>query len=103
MPRFNRKHSLALLVVFLAAPMAQAASREQIDAGVQEAKTRLHERSSDGWNAGVDGSVPLATHGAGAEIDTETAKKPIIGFTFSNEGLMYNLTFEGPRITEIAK
>jgi lipid-binding SYLF domain-containing protein len=60
-------------------------------------------RNSDGWKAGVDGSVALATLGAGGEIDTETAKKPIIGFIFSNKGLMYNLTFEGSKITEIKK
>ncbi len=58
-------------------------------------------RASKGWKAGVDGSVALATLGAGGQLDTETAKKPIIGFIYSNEGLMYNLTFEGAKITEI--
>lgn len=58
-------------------------------------------RASEGWKAGVDGSVALATLGAGGAIDTETAKKPIIGFIFSNKGLMYNLTFEGSKITRI--
>lgn len=58
-------------------------------------------RSSEGWKAGVDGSVALVTLGAGGSIDTETAKKPIIGFIFSNKGLMYNLTFEGSKITKI--
>ena len=48
-------------------------------------------------------SVALATLGAGGEIDAETAKRPIIGFIFPNEGLMYNLTFEGSKITEITK
>ncbi len=60
-------------------------------------------RKSDGWKAGVDGSVAIATLGAGGEIDSETAKKPIIGFIYSNKGLMYNLTFEGSKITEIEK
>lgn len=60
-------------------------------------------RSSQGWKAGVDGSVALATLGAGGAIDTETAKQPIIGFIFSNKGLMYNLTFEGSKITRIDK
>lgn len=60
-------------------------------------------RNSKGWKAGVDGSVALATLGAGGEIDTETAKKPIIGFIFSNKGLMYNLTFEGSKITRVNK
>ena len=58
---------------------------------------------SEGWKAGVDGSVALATLGAGGQIDTETSKKPIVGFIFSNKGLMYNLTFEGSKITKIDK
>jgi lipid-binding SYLF domain-containing protein len=58
-------------------------------------------RNSEGWKAGVDGSVALASLGAGGSVDTETAKKPIIGFIFSNQGLMYNLTFEGQKITQI--
>lgn len=45
-------------------------------------------RASKGWKAGVDGSVALATLGAGGAIDSETASKPIIGFVFSNTGLM---------------
>lgn len=58
-------------------------------------------RRSEGWTAGVDGSVALATLGAGGSIDTETAKKPVIGFIFSGKGLMYNLTFEGSKISKI--
>ena len=61
------------------------------------------KQNNDGWKAGVDGSVALATLGAGGELDTETAKKPIIGFIFSNKGLMYNLTFEGSKITKLDK
>jgi lipid-binding SYLF domain-containing protein len=60
-------------------------------------------RKSEGWKAGVDGSVALATLGAGGAIDTRTAQQPIIGFIFSNKGLMYNLTFEGSKITRIEK
>lgn len=58
-------------------------------------------RKSQGWKAGVDGSVALATLGAGGEISTDTIKQPIIGFIFSNKGLMYNLTFEGSKITRL--
>lgn len=60
-------------------------------------------RNSKGWKAGVDGSVAVAAVGAGGEIDTNTAKKPIIGFIFSNKGLMYNLTFEGSKFTKLNK
>lgn len=60
-------------------------------------------RKSQGWKAGVDGSVALATLGAGGEIDTNSIKQPIIGFIFSNKGLMYNLTFEGSKITRLER
>jgi len=60
-------------------------------------------KSSEGWKAGVDGSVALITVGVGGQIDSNTVKDPIIGFIFSNKGLMYNLTFEGSKITKINK
>jgi lipid-binding SYLF domain-containing protein len=60
-------------------------------------------RKSKGWKAGVDGSVALATLGAGGELSTDTIKEPIIGFIFSNKGLMYNLTFEGSKITRLER
>ena len=60
-------------------------------------------RKSAGWKAGVDGSIAVATFGAGGEISTDTIKEPIIGFIFSNKGLMYNLTFEGAKITRLER
>ena len=58
-------------------------------------------RSSDGWEAGVDGSVAVVEFGSGGEISSNTAQEPIIGFIFSNKGLMFNLTFEGSKMTKI--
>lgn len=58
-------------------------------------------RSSKGWEAGVDGSVALIQWGAGKDINTVEIKKPIVGFVFSNKGLMYNLTLEGSKYTKI--
>ena len=60
-------------------------------------------RDSDGWEAGVDGSVALVELGAGGELSTNTAQEPIIGFVFSNKGLMYNLTFEGSKMTKLVR
>ena len=59
--------------------------------------------NSEGWEAGVDGSIAIAEFGAGEAIDTKTAKAPIIGFISNNKGLMYNLTLEGSKITKIEK
>jgi lipid-binding SYLF domain-containing protein len=60
-------------------------------------------RNSEGWKAGVDGSVALVTLGAGGAIDSENIKDPIVGFVFSNKGLMYNLTLEGSKYTKLEK
>lgn len=59
--------------------------------------------NSEGWEAGVDGSIAIAEFGAGEAIDTKTAKAPIIGFISNSKGLMYNLTLEGSKITRIEK
>jgi lipid-binding SYLF domain-containing protein len=58
-------------------------------------------RASNGWEAGVDGSVAVVTVGVGGTIDTNTVQQPIVAFVFSNRGLMYNLTLEGSKITKI--
>lgn len=60
-------------------------------------------QQSEGWKAGVDGSVALVEWGAAEDINTLDIKDPIIGFVFSNKGLMFNLTFEGSKFTKIAK
>ena len=60
-------------------------------------------RNSDGWQAGVDGSVAVAEFGKGGELSSNTLQEPIIGFIFSNKGLMYNLTFEGSKMSKIKR
>lgn len=60
-------------------------------------------RSSKGWKAGVDGSVAVVEWGAGEDINTIDIEDPIVGFVFSNKGLMFNLTLEGSKFTRISK
>lgn len=60
-------------------------------------------RNSDGWEAGVDGSVALIEFGAAEEINSNSIQDPIIGFILSNRGLMYNLTFEGSKMSKIER
>lgn len=60
-------------------------------------------QNSKGWKAGVDGSVALIEWGMGEDINTLDIKDPIVGFVFSNKGLMFNLTLEGSKFTKIAK
>ena len=58
-------------------------------------------RRTDGWKVGVDGSVAIIAIGAGGAIDTNNIRSPVIGFIFDQKGLMYNLTLEGSKISQI--
>jgi len=60
-------------------------------------------RNSNGWEVGIDGSVALIELGVGKDINTINMADPIVGFVFSNKGLMYNLTLEGSKITKLNK
>jgi lipid-binding SYLF domain-containing protein len=60
-------------------------------------------QNSAGWKVGVDGSVTVAKLGADGSFDSNTLRESIVGFIFSNKGLMYNLTLEGSKITRIAR
>jgi len=66
-------------------------------------KSLFDFRKSDGWKAGVDGSVALVEWGVGKDINTVEIKDPIVGFIFSNKGLMFNLTIEGSKFTKIVR
>lgn len=66
-----------------------------------DSKALTEFRASEGWKAGVDGSVALVNLGAGGRLDTDNIKDPIVGFVFGNKGLMYNLTLAGSKYTEI--
>jgi lipid-binding SYLF domain-containing protein len=58
-------------------------------------------RRLEGFKVGVDGSVAIVTVGAGGSIDTDKVTSPVIGFILNPQGLMYNLTLEGSKITRI--
>ncbi|CAG2158823.1 BPSL1445 family SYLF domain-containing lipoprotein [Cupriavidus numazuensis] len=56
---------------------------------------------SNGWTAGVDATVALATVGANGVLDTNTGQQPIVGFVMTNAGLMAGLSLEGSKITKL--
>jgi lipid-binding SYLF domain-containing protein len=58
-------------------------------------------RRRAGWKIGVDGSVTIITVGVGGSIDTDKIVSPVIGFVLDQKGLMYNLTLEGSKISQI--
>jgi lipid-binding SYLF domain-containing protein len=60
-------------------------------------------RSSDNWQAGVDGTVALGKIGAEGSMDTTKIKQPIVGFVFGQKGLMAGATIEGAKLTKLKK
>ncbi len=60
-------------------------------------------RESSGWEVGVDGSVAIAKWGAGKDINSQNLKDPIVGFVFSNKGLMAGISIEGSKITRLKR
>jgi len=57
--------------------------------------------TSNGWEAGVDGSIVVADWGGGKDISSISYEKPIYAFIYDSAGLMYNLTLEGTKFTRV--
>jgi lipid-binding SYLF domain-containing protein len=60
-------------------------------------------RSSDNWQAGVDGTVTAVNTGAEGSLDTTKINQPIVGFVFGQKGIMAGATIEGAKITKLKK
>lgn len=58
-----------------------------------------HFRMSNGWTAGVDASVAVATVGANGRIDTANVHQPVIAFVMTNAGLAAGVALEGAKVT----
>ena len=77
--------------------LAGARSKMVVYLFMTDEALRTFEASS-GWTVGADASVTVLTVGANAQIDTQNARAPVIGFVFTNAGLMGNLNLDGTRI-----
>ncbi|KUG22663.1 putative lipoprotein [hydrocarbon metagenome] len=60
-------------------------------------------RNSNKWKAGVDAKVTLVTVGAAESLSTMKFKQPVVGFVFSQKGLMAGATIEGSKFTRLKK
>jgi lipid-binding SYLF domain-containing protein len=56
---------------------------------------------SEGWSAGGDTAIAVVSQGAGGQYDSATLGKPVLGFIFSEKGLIGDLSLEGTKITKI--
>ena len=57
--------------------------------------------SSNGWEAGIDGSIALAEWGEGIDLSSISYEKPIYAFVFNSKGVMANISLEGTKFTRI--
>jgi lipid-binding SYLF domain-containing protein len=60
-------------------------------------------RNSKNWKAGVDAKVTVINVGADESLSTMKFKKPVVGFVFSQKGLMAGATIEGSKFTKLKK
>jgi lipid-binding SYLF domain-containing protein len=60
-------------------------------------------RKSEGWEAGVDGTIAIAKTGGGASVDTTTLKEPIIGFVVGVNGLLVDASLKGSKFSPIKR
>jgi len=60
-----------------------------------------HFTKSEGWSAGGDSAIAVVSKGAGGQYDATTLGKPILGFVFSEKGLIGDLSLEGTKVTKI--
>jgi lipid-binding SYLF domain-containing protein len=58
-------------------------------------------RNSHGWTAGADATVAVANIGANGNIDTDTMRRPIVGFVMTNTGLMAGVSLEGSKFSKL--
>ena len=60
-------------------------------------------RASQNWQAGVDAKVTVINIGVDGSLNTTKLNQPVIGFVFSQKGLMAGATIEGSKFTKLEK
>ena len=60
-------------------------------------------RISDGFKVGVDASVAVITLDTGVEFNDKELMQPVIAIVTDRQGLMYNLSLEGTKITKVTR
>lgn len=56
---------------------------------------------SDGWEAGVDGSIAVAEWGKGKDLTSISYEKPIVAFIYGQKGLMASASIKGTKFQKI--
>jgi lipid-binding SYLF domain-containing protein len=58
-------------------------------------------QASRGWQVGVDANIALVSVGAGGQYDSNTLRKPVVGFVFDQKGLLADVSLEGGKISKL--
>ncbi len=58
-------------------------------------------KKSNGWEAGVDGTITVVDWGAAKDIASLSFEKPIYAFVFNAKGIMGGVSIEGTKFTRI--
>lgn len=56
---------------------------------------------SNGWEAGVDGSIAVAEWGKGKDLTSISFEKPIVAFIYGQKGLMASASIKGTKFQRI--
>jgi lipid-binding SYLF domain-containing protein len=56
---------------------------------------------SNGWEAGVDGSITVSDWGASKDISSISFEKPIVAFIYGEKGLMASVSIAGTKFRRI--
>jgi len=57
--------------------------------------------NSNGWEAGVDGSITISDWGKSKDISSMSFEKPIIAFIYGEKGLMASVSITGTKFRRI--
>ena len=58
--------------------------------------------NSNGWEAGVDGTITVSDWGKSKDISSMSFEKPIIAFIYGEKGLMASVSITGTKFRRIA-
>jgi len=57
---------------------------------------------SNGWEAGIDGSITVSDWGQNIDLSTMSFEKPIMGFIYNAKGLMASVSIAGTKFRRIS-
>jgi len=58
-------------------------------------------RKSNGWEAGVDGTITVVDWGMAKDVASLSFEKPIYAFVFNAQGIMGGISIEGTKFTKM--